>query len=180
VIPRLQNGRIVLRAWHDRDLEGIAAASRDPEVVRWTRVPEQNTAADVRAFRADQAPWLLSGRYAAWVVAEDDGPPLGVIDLRFEPEGDRASIGYWLGAAGRGRGLMTAAVRLVTRWALEERGAARVEIHVATGNAASQRVAGRAGFTREGVLRSYQELKGERQDHVVFSRLPGEPDRPAG
>lgn len=173
MIPRLTDGDVVLRPWGDDDLAAIAEASRDPEITRWTRVRENNTVEHVRAFRADQAPWILSGHYAAWVICTD-GRPQGVIDLRLELEGGRASIGYWLGAAARGGGVMTRAVRLVTAWGLRERSLARVEIRVATGNSASQRVAERAGFVREGVLRSYQELKGERQDLVLFSRLPGD------
>lgn len=179
MIPRLSDGTVLLRAWQDDDLEAIAAASHDPEVTRWTRVPESNTVEHVRAFRADQAPWIMSGHYAAWVICVHERPR-GVIDLRLELEGDRASIGYWLGAAARGCGFMTRAVRLVTAWALRERSLARVEIRVATGNRASHRVAERAGFVREGVLRSYQELKGERQDLVLFSRLPGDGDGAAG
>lgn len=181
MIPSLSDDRVALRPWRDEDLAAIAEASRDPEVTRWTRVPEHNTEAQVRAFRADQAPWLLSGRYAAWVVAESPGGPVrGVIDVRIELEGAMAEIGYWMGAAGRGRGLMSAAVRLVTRWALEQRGLARVQILAAPENPASQRVAERAGFRREGVLRSYRDLKGTRQDLVVFSRLPGDGDGTAG
>ena len=41
-------------------------------------------------------------------------------------------------------------------------------------NLASQRVAERCGFTREGVLRSHVPFKGGRRDSVVFSLLPGE------
>jgi RimJ/RimL family protein N-acetyltransferase len=43
-----------------------------------------------------------------------------------------------------------------------------------TGNAASQQVAQRAGFTREAVLRSYMRGKGERQDMVAFGLLRDE------
>jgi RimJ/RimL family protein N-acetyltransferase len=42
-------------------------------------------------------------------------------------------------------------------------------------NAASQRVAEKAGFTREGVLRSHLlHPDGRRRDSVMFSLLPGE------
>jgi RimJ/RimL family protein N-acetyltransferase len=57
-------------------------------------------------------------------------------------------------------------------WLLGSLGLARVEIRTHPDNAASQRVAEKAGFTHEGVLRSYEEFKGERIDLVMFSRLP--------
>ena len=44
-------------------------------------------------------------------------------------------------------------------------------------NAGSQRVAEHAGFTREGLLRSYRYRHGVREDLVVFSLLGV--DRPA-
>jgi RimJ/RimL family protein N-acetyltransferase len=52
---------------------------------------------------------------------------------------------------------------------------ARVEIRAATGNVASQRVAERAGYVREGVLRSAGYVHAGRVDLVVFSRLAADP-----
>ena len=51
---------------------------------------------------------------------------------------------------------------------------ARLELTCGPDNLASQRVAERCGFTREGVLRSHVPFKGARRDSVVFSLLPGE------
>ena len=66
------------------------------------------------------------------------------------------------------------AVRLIARWALDDVGVARFELTCGPDNRASQRVAERCGFTREGVLRSYMPFKSGRRDTVVFSLLPGE------
>jgi RimJ/RimL family protein N-acetyltransferase len=60
-------------------------------------------------------------------------------------------------------------------WAFEELGIARVELTCGPDNEASQRVAVRCGFTREGVLRSHTPFKGGRRDTVIFSLLPGQP-----
>jgi [ribosomal protein S5]-alanine N-acetyltransferase len=65
-------------------------------------------------------------------------------------------------------------VRLICAWAFEELPLARLQLHTLPGNAASERVAERAGFTREGLLRSFAEMKGERVDITMFSLLPGE------
>jgi ribosomal-protein-serine acetyltransferase len=67
---------------------------------------------------------------------------------------------------------MTRSVRLVTAHGFDALGLERIAIRVATDNAASRAVAERAGYVREGVLRSFDELKGRREDHVVYSRLP--------
>ncbi|MGH2981129.1 MAG: GNAT family N-acetyltransferase, partial [Solirubrobacterales bacterium] len=86
----------------------------------------------------------------------------------------RANIGYWIAADARRRGHATRATRLLAVWTLRSLGLERVQIHTRVANQASQRVAERAGFVREGVLRSHMQVKGRRFDAVVFSLLPGD------
>ena len=106
----------------------------------------------------------------ALILDEDDS----ILLLRFEWDAGRAEIGYWLVPSARGRGAAAAAVRLLSRWALRELGLARLALHTHEDNVASQRVAERAGFTREGLLRSF-DTRGERpRDLVVFSLLPSD------
>ena len=59
-------------------------------------------------------------------------------------------------------------------WAFSTLGVARLELTCGPDNEASQRVALRCGFVREGVLRSHMPFKGTRRDTIVFSLLPGE------
>ena len=73
-----------------------------------------------------------------------------------------------------GGGVVSRAVRLLAQWGFTELGLARTELTCSPDNEASQRVAGRCGFVREGVLRSQMPFKGGRRDTVVFSLLPGE------
>jgi RimJ/RimL family protein N-acetyltransferase len=70
---------------------------------------------------------------------------------------------------------MTRALRLVSAHAFEQ-GAARVQLRADPENVASCRVAEKAGFTREGVLRSahWNPRLGRRQDWAMFSLLPSE------
>jgi hypothetical protein len=84
-------------------------------------------------------------------------------------------LGYWLGPWARGRGVATRAVKLLARWSFEQLGLERLALHTSSDNLASQAVAGRAGFTREGVLRSWEERHGERADIVVFSQISRDP-----
>jgi RimJ/RimL family protein N-acetyltransferase len=68
---------------------------------------------------------------------------------------------------------------LVSRWALSQPGVARLELATSPENTASQRVAERSGFQREGVLRSYHVVDGRREDAVFFSLLPADFDEHA-
>jgi RimJ/RimL family protein N-acetyltransferase len=58
---------------------------------------------------------------------------------------------------------------LMSRWAFADLGLERLELFTHLDNAASQRVALKAGFTREGVARSVRLMRGQRVDLVVFS-----------
>nr|BFE33169.1 hypothetical protein GCM10010200_054200 [Actinomadura rugatobispora] len=87
---------------------------------------------------------------------------------------ERAAVGFWLASRARGRSVATRTLRLLSRWAFDQLAVARLELTCAPDNVASQRVADRCGFVREGVLRSHMRFQGERRDTVVFSLLPGE------
>ncbi len=83
------------------------------------------------------------------------------------PEREAAEIGYWVKREARGRGVATAALRLVMRYAFEQVGVERLEIMTETPNLPSQRLAEKLGFTREGVARAYLASRGERDRDLV-------------
>ena len=85
-----------------------------------------------------------------------------------------ALVGYWLTPQARGRGVASAAVRLLAQWGFTTLALARIELTCAPDNDASARVAARCGFVREGVMRSHMAFKSGRRDTVLFSLLPGE------
>ena len=76
----------------------------------------------------------------------------------------------------RGRGVATRATKLLSRWALTEADVERLELTTHPENVASQRVAEKAGFTREGVLRAHTAFREGRRDSVLFSLLPSDLD----
>ena len=83
-------------------------------------------------------------------------------------------IGYWLHLEHRGRGLMAEVVRAMTRMAFDTLGARRVEIRMDDLNEPSWRVAERAGFTLEGVLRQDSlSPTGLPRDTRVYARVRG-------
>jgi [ribosomal protein S5]-alanine N-acetyltransferase len=173
------DGATALRPWRDSDLQALVAACRDPEVVRWTSVPRDYGDADGRAYLLSRHDAVHAGASAPFAVVEaPDGRLLGSIALmRLAWEHARGEVGYWLAPEARGQGHATRALQRICAWGFEALGLERIELLAATGNLASQRVATRAGFTPEAVLRSYMRNgDGERIDMLAFGLLPGERD----
>ena len=176
--PALTDGVVALRPWRPADAEARYAGFTDPLCLQfsWPYV-EPPTEADVAgAFARNEDERRCGvGINLAVVDAVDQDAIWGaasVYDLLADQ--DRAGIGYWLAPRARGRGLATRALRLLSGWALEELSIARLELTCAPDNLASQRVAERCGFRREGLLRSHMRFKGGRRDTVVHGLLPGE------
>ena len=113
-----------------------------------------------------------SGRiYGLWLGGTLVG---GTMFPHFDAAHGVCEIGVWCEAAAQGRGLITASVRKLLEYALVERGLHRVEWINSTGNLRSRAVAQRVGMHLDGVLRSYAEYRGERQDAEVWSLLAPE------
>jgi ribosomal-protein-serine acetyltransferase len=83
----------------------------------------------------------------------------------------KGEIGYWLGEAHQGKGLMTDACRAVVTCALEELELNRVEILCAIGNHKSCAIPRRLGFTQEGTLREAELVNDRYHDLHLFSML---------
>ncbi len=167
----LVDGPTALRAWRDDDVEAIVRACQDPEIARWTRVPEHYGEVDAQAYLLERGASLHAGATAPFaIVASDDLARLlgSVSILRLAWEHLRGEVGYWLAPDARGAGHATRAVRLVSGWAFQSLGLERIDLLAAAGNLPSQRVAERAGFTREALLRSHSAGPHGREDMVAF------------
>jgi RimJ/RimL family protein N-acetyltransferase len=177
--PPLSDGIVLLRPWTDKDEAAVAAACADPEIVRWIDdVPAPYTRADARAYiAASRRGWKDSSLWAFAVTDAVTGEVIGSCGVGWQDQAHAvAEIGYWVRVEARGRSVATRAVRLVSRWSIEECGVQRLQLRADENNTASQRVAERAGFTREGVQRSirYSRRQHRRVDFVVYSLLPGD------
>jgi RimJ/RimL family protein N-acetyltransferase len=163
---RLEGEGIVLRPFTEDDVPAVADACRDPEIARWVPVPVPYTEEDARSYIAE-----IPDTRA--IVDASSGELLGSIGWQVVDQGN-VQIGYWVKREARGRGSATSALRLLSRWALEELGTARVQLLAEPENHASRRVAEKAGFTPEGTLRRYLDVRGERRDGIMFALLAGE------
>ena len=165
----LSDGVVALRSWRAADAPAIVdCIAGDDELAGWLdRLPQPYTVADAEFYIA------MEGEEKFAVTEADGGRVLGSIGLTWNRDDSIAEIGYWIRADARGNGYMTRAVLLVTQHAFAE-GAARVQLRADPENVASCRVAEKAGFVREGVLRSahWNPRLHRRQDWAMYSRLP--------
>jgi RimJ/RimL family protein N-acetyltransferase len=174
--PPLRDEAVALRPWRESDVPWLAAACQDPEIPRWTAIPSPYSEREARAYVTQSELERLAGREIGLAVTDArSGELLASCGLaRFEWDERKAEIGYWVAAPARGRSVGTRATTLVSRWGIECLRLERVELLANPGNEPSQRLALRAGFIREGLLRAYRPRKGEREDLVMFSLLAGD------
>ncbi len=173
--PPLSAEGLLLRPLGDEDAAAITAICQDPEIPRWTNVPSPYDEADALDFLARAEAERLRGEGLRLGVADPGGERLlGALGLTVNAEDAIGEVGYYLAPEARGEGLATRALLVVARWAIRKLGLQRVEVLAHPDNEASQRVAMRAGFEREGLMRSYRDRKGERDDLWMFSLLPHE------
>jgi len=167
----LRDGDIQLRPWTLDDVPAIVAACNDPEIQHWIpTVPTPYTEEDARAFIQGDVMGIGTQQFAVILA----GRVVGSIGMGVN-NSHTAHIGYWCASEARGRGVTTRALRLLCKHALEDLRLQRLELITDPDNHASQRVAEKVGFQREGVLRSHlPHPDGRRRDSVMFSLLPGE------
>ncbi|MCU0272143.1 MAG: GNAT family N-acetyltransferase [Acidimicrobiales bacterium] len=149
-VPALTDGAVRLRSWRVDDAPALAAAWADDEVRRFTRVPNP-------ADEATAARWI-AGAAQRWadrvaldlvVSSVDDDVVLGEVGLGpFAAGRNAAALGYWVAVDARGRGVATAAARLLADWALDPGGLALSALVATTdpANPASAAVLRGAGF----------------------------------
>jgi RimJ/RimL family protein N-acetyltransferase len=167
----LRDGELVLRPWTEDDVPAIVAACNDPEIPRWIPViPRPYTTEDALEFVRG----LTSPSPEHSFAITEAGGVVGSIGMTTNQKGT-GHIGYWCAPEARGREITTRALRVLSRWGFDELGLARLELITDPDNVASQRVAEKVGFRRDGVLRSHLlHPDGRRRDSVMFSLLPGE------
>lgn len=169
----LSDGTIRLETLSPRHLDGLAELGRDPDVQRFTYVPSPWEEGFERRWLERYERAHEEGTRAGFaIVDEESGAFLGLAALVvLDRDGREAEAGYIVSPQARGRGVAVRALRLLTGWSFAELGLERVELRITTENEGSLRVAERAGYTRDGVLRSLHFKQGLRADVAVYSRL---------
>jgi RimJ/RimL family protein N-acetyltransferase len=165
---------VVLRFPVLDDVDAILPAFIDPELREAGNLPAFDREALVASL--GEMPVLAEmGRLLALAALDaETGDVVGGGTLHhLDDERGIVEIGYFVLPHARGRGVATTIARLLAEHAFSL-GIERVAAYVNVGNTPSERVLERAGFTREGVVRSLPVPDGRRVDKTLFSLLQGE------
>jgi RimJ/RimL family protein N-acetyltransferase len=173
----LRENGLLLRPWRPSDAGDVYRACQDPEIQRWTMVPQPY-------FLDHAIDYVTSFTESTW--ANGTGAPFGVFDsvtedmlgscglVDLDREAGFGEIGYWVAPWARRRGVGTHAARAVARWALDRLCLRRLVWRAKVGNHASRLIAARIGIRFEGVQRAALRGRDGSYDGWVGALLQGE------
>jgi len=170
--PPLQDDALHLEPLTQAHVPELLTMTGDPDIVRFTRIPAGADEPFVSGWIARYENGWTEGSRAGFAIRSHEAALLGfaaIIEVDLEHR--EGEIGYMVVPAARGRGIAPRAVELLTRWGFDELGLIRLELRINVQNTASERVAERTGYQRDGILRNVHFKDGVRCDLGVWSRL---------
>ena len=171
----LTGATVRLREWRTEDAPLLVSLFDDPEVRRWTPMPNpfDLPAAEGYLERARQA--RLGGHRVQLAITRDGDEPRGeVLLFGIDHERSEAELGYVVGAAHRGQGLAVESLTLLQEYARRTLSPARLLLRIDPGNAASCAVARRCGFTLTDEPAVPQQVPGGEANLRTWELLPRE------
>jgi RimJ/RimL family protein N-acetyltransferase len=172
----IESERLILRLAAAPDLPALLDVHSSEEVTALLPYATWNSMADAEAWLERMLRLQATGLALQFVVAlKTTGRAIGTCLLfRFEEGSARAELGYVLGRAYWGRGLMHEALEALINCAFDSMNLRRLEAEVDTRNQASARLLCKLGFIREGLLRQRWVSKGETKDVEIYGLLRNE------
>jgi RimJ/RimL family protein N-acetyltransferase len=175
----LRTARMELHPTAPGFADGLWAAIQSSlrELAPWMAWAVDPSEEDTRSFAERSVDnWDSGAAYNFTIVV--DGVAAGQCGLdRVDSLANQCEIGYWMRSDLAGRGLMTEGAAAVVSLAFDEAGLHRIELHAGLKNLASNRIAEKLGFQREGILRDRGLGAGGYYDMYVYGLL--ESDRRA-
>jgi RimJ/RimL family protein N-acetyltransferase len=174
----LCGARILVRPWRDEDAEPMFDAIRESaEHLRaWMPWPDRHRSVDdtLEYIRHTQANLALREAFGMGIFDRESGELLGSIGVHPRSwDVPSFEIGYWIRKPREGKGYVTEAVKLLTRFVFGRLGANRVFIRCDRRNTRSRAVPERLGFTTEGTFRNeLRDTSGNLADMVFYAMTP--------
>ena len=156
---------------HAEALFALVEANRDRLRPWMPWEPTTQGPEDTRAFIASSRDSETDAEANGLFV---DGTLVGTMGMRVNLLANAGDIGYWIGGAHEGRGIVTRAAERFQVFAFDELGLHRLELRAAVDNARSRAVAVRLGMHEEGILRDAERVHAGYHDMVIFGLLEDE------
>ncbi len=168
--PTLRGERIVLRPLEPRDADALWRDVQDPELLRLTGTHRTFTYQEIAAYCASRA--TQTDRITLAIIDPSDGAYCGEVVLNDHDEPNRsAGLRIGLSSGARGRGLGTAALRLVLAHAFGPLRLHRVALEVFAFNSRAIHVYEKVGFRHEGRMRDALWWEGTPHDTLLMAVL---------
>jgi RimJ/RimL family protein N-acetyltransferase len=168
--------KVILRFLKEADYLEIYQGMTDKNMPLFNGVPYPYTQIEAKKYIAKTLKYRTRGKGLHFAIIEKkSGKLAGTFGLMFKrKDGPVASIGYWLGAGFRSKGLMSEAVKLVLDLAFEKLGMEKINARVYLPNRRSAHVLERYGFMEEGRQRRQIYRMGLVFDALMFGLLKEE------
>ena len=159
-----------LRPFRKSDLPSFVKHINDKDIAaRTNAIPYPYTMKHAKEwYRKIRNRARRKGSQALELAIVIDGQAVGCIAIF--PKGHTAEIGYWLGRAYWSRGIMTEAVKAITKYGFDDLGLIRIHASTFPQSKASMRVLEKAGYKFEGILRKNIKKGDKYIDEYIFAR----------
>lgn len=173
----LSDGTFVIRQYRSDDIGEMYAAAREStkEIHPWMEWCHPNfSMKESKAWVLSRdKDWEQGGEYSFVISNAKTKEFLGSCGINGVNRAHRfANLGYWVRTTATRKGAATAATRLLATFGFQELKLNRIEIVISVGNSPSERVAEKAGATKEGILRRRLMISGRAHDATMYSLLP--------
>ena len=167
----LRGKRCSVRTYRPDDAASLAANANNRKV--WLNLRDRFPHPFTETNGAEWISHVLSTPGSQNFAIAVDDKAVGGIGLHLGTDVERisAELGYWLGEPYWGRGIVSEAVALITKYGLEELGLARIFAVPYAHNVASHRVLEKSGYEREGIMRSSAIKDGVIWDQYLYARV---------
>lgn len=165
---------ITLRPWHINDAEELANIANNKNIAQFMAdvFPHPYTIENAKTFIAfatsNPNPIAIGSKIFA---IEMNGKPIGSIGLHLQTDILRknAEIGYWLGEAYWGKGIITKAMPQIIDYGFKNMDIVRIFARIFGTNIASQKVVEKCGFILEGKYDKTLFKNGEYLDELIYA-----------
>ena len=168
---KLAGDRSLLRPWAKSDVTSLVRQANNLNVAKHLRdrFPHPYTRAHAFAFLTHAS----SSESVTNLAIDVDGAAVGGIGYVRGSDVERfsAEVGYWLGEDYWGRGIVTEALQMLTRYLFAEVKLLRLFALPLADNVGSARVLEKSGYDREGLLRASCVKYGEPRDQLLYARI---------